>query len=259
MTGAGNLPRLFMPTPRLTVAVSAPSYAVRYLLALMKKQQILAEIHRTAQANGGRPLGRDRFERETGIRTSDWEGKYWARWNDAVRDAGLSPNQLVSAYDEAHLLAQLASLVRELGRFPTSREMILRRRHDAQFPSQTVYKRFGSKTELAAKLLEYCSADQALLDVAKFCRPIVAPASDSVDRAVEDDDDDDAGFGFVYLIKSGRYYKIGRSNAAGRREREIALQLPEKAATMHVIRTDDPPGIEGYWHQRFAEKRRNGE
>jgi len=48
----------------------------------------------------------------------------------------------------------------------------------------------------------------------------------------------------VYLIKSGRFYKIGRSNAAGRREREIALQLPEKADTVHVIRTDDPPGIE---------------
>jgi hypothetical protein len=27
--------------------------------------------------------------------------------------------------------------------------------------------------------------------------------------------------GFVYLIKSGRFYKIGRSNAVGRREREL--------------------------------------
>lgn len=231
---------------------------MRSLLALMNKQQILAEIRRTAQANGGRPLGRDRFERETGIRTSDWEGKYWARWNDAVRDAGLSPNQLVSAYDEGHLLAQLARLVRELGRFPTSRELRLKRQHDGQFPSQKVYERFGSKAEQAAKLVEYCSADPALHDVAELCRPTAIAAADSTDRAYADDDEG-AGFGFVYLIRSGKYYKIGRSNAAGRREREITLQLPEPAITVHVIRTDDPPGIEAYWHTRFAEKRLNGE
>jgi hypothetical protein len=65
--------------------------------------------------------------------------------------------------------------------------------------------------------------------------------------------------GFVYLLKSGRYYKIGKTNAVGRRERELAIQLPEKAETIHVIKTDDPSGIEEYWHKRFKTKRKHGE
>lgn len=66
-------------------------------------------------------------------------------------------------------------------------------------------------------------------------------------------------FGYVYLLKSARYYKIGRSNAVGRRERELAIQLPERATVVHSIKTDDPVGIEFYWHRRFEERRKNGE
>ncbi len=68
-----------------------------------------------------------------------------------------------------------------------------------------------------------------------------------------------ADTGFVYLLRSGRYHKIGKTNSFGRRERDLAIQLPEKATTVHVIRTDDPSGIEAYWHRRFEAKRKNGE
>jgi len=57
--------------------------------------------------------------------------------------------------------------------------------------------------------------------------------------------------GIVYLFKERRFYKIGRSNSLGRREYELGIKLPEKLKLIHQIRTDDPVGIEAYWHNRF--------
>jgi Meiotically Up-regulated Gene 113 (MUG113) protein len=221
----------------------------------MKREDILQEVCRTANANGGVPLGRLSFFKETGIKESDWKGKFWARWNDAVREAGLEPNQKQGAFSESFLIESFIALMRDLGRFPVVAELRMKKRSDASFPTSKVYERFGSKAHLAAKIRDYCTGRTGYEDVVALCRTVAGQQVSDVENGVESGEN----IGFVYLMKSGRFYKLGRSNAAGRREYEIGIQLPESLRTIHTIRTDDPTGIEEYWHKRFAAKRKKGE
>jgi hypothetical protein len=221
----------------------------------ISREHILREVQRTAAENGGKPFGRLSFFTHTGIKESDWRGKYWARWNEVLRDAGYGPNSLVEARDDEVLLDRLAALALELGRIPVTSEMRLKKRADPSFPNEKTYTRFGSKAQLLQKLRTFVLG-----------RPQYQAIVSQIDALGFGEEESLAGtgestveIGSVYLLRSGKFYKIGRSNAAGRREREIALQLPEKASIVHTIRTDDPPGIEAYWHRRFAERRKNGE
>jgi hypothetical protein len=109
---------------------------------------------------------------------------------------------------------------------------------------------------LAEKLRAYCVATDDDATAAMCTELISAKESSSISELDVPSEDQP---GFVYLLKSGRFYKFGRTNAVGRRERELAIQLPEKAALVHEITTDDAPGIEEYWHKRFAACRKNGE
>ncbi len=226
----------------------------------MEKAHILQEIRRTAEANGGAPLGVDRFEKATGIGVSEWKGKYWARWGDAQNEAGLPANAFGSKpYDERKLLEKFAQLARDLGRVPTKQDVRLKRHHDPSFPSYTAFSRRWRQGVLVARVLEFCRDDGRWDDVLRMCEQYVPPLEPAAQEPLDKSRDRVEHDGFVYLIKSGKFYKIGKTNAVGRREYELSIQLPEKAKRIHVIRTDDPTGIEEYWHKRFAEKRANGE
>jgi hypothetical protein len=218
------------------------------------KQDILSEIKRTTEENENIPLGRDRFEKETGI--SSWEiGKYWARFSDAQQEAGFSPNELKAAHDEEFLLDSIVNLMRELKSFPTRGEMRLKRFSDPNFPSDTVYyRRFGGKGKLAKKISDFAK-EKGLDDVLALCKEAI----EEYPTTKKEDAVGDFEVGEVYLFKSGRYYKIGKTNDTVRRGTEIRIQLPEKLDLIHSIKTDDPSGVEMYWHRRFESKRMNGE
>lgn len=223
----------------------------------MDKDDILNEIKRTAVANDGRVLGERAFYSETGISKTDlW--KYWARFSEAVKDAGLKPNEFrdEKQYSNDEMLGRYARLAQELRRLPTNGDLRVKKSQDSDFPNSKTYEtRFGLKWELVSKLAVYCHARPEYANLLVWCQdylkinPVAAPDEGPFKEET----------GYVYLMKMGKFYKIGRTNNVVRRGGEITIHLPEQAITVHFFRTDAPSGIEAYWHRRFADKRCNGE
>ena len=222
----------------------------------MDREQILEEIKRLATERGGEAPGREAFARATGVRMSDWYPHIWLRWGDALAEAGYAPNQLQTKVSDEVLIEKYIGLVKELGRVPVEGEIRRKSRNDQSFPSHTVFKRFGGKEKLVDAVAAYCRKTSGFEDVLALCverskalPPLAANREREQKIATE----------FVYLMKSGPHYKIGRTNSLGRRGSELAIKIPIPPTTIHSIETDDPIGVEAYWHRRFAEKRGEGE
>lgn len=223
----------------------------------MDKQHIIREIIRTAKENNGIPLGRAKFKTETGIKESDWVGKHWARWGDAVKEAGLTPNKLRSAYDEEWLIEKFISLIKEIKKFPSPQDLRLKAHNTVNFPADSTFDRLGTTSQRANTILNYCEGKSEYSDVVEICRNYIASFKQKSNVEFKKETEDN--FGYVYLQKFGTHYKIGKSINVERRNYEIGIKLPEALEIIHKIRTDDPSGIEAYWHHRFKDKRKQGE
>jgi len=222
----------------------------------MEKAKILETIRRLAAANGGKAPGSQRFESETGLGKAEWYPKYWLRWGDAIREAGCEPNSLSTSFSEEFLIQKYVDLTRELARFPIEGDLMVKRRGDRTFPNRDAFSRLGNKSERTAKILAYCRTHDEFKDAIPLVAAAVVAQSPDEDGA-----SDDTPTGYVYLFRHGsrREYKIGRTNNPMRREGEVGVELPQTLDPIHVIETDDPAGIETYWHRRFSEKRLKNE
>lgn len=65
--------------------------------------------------------------------------------------------------------------------------------------------------------------------------------------------------GDVYIIQFDRFFKIGRSVDPDRRLKEINGFLPVRAILLHRIKSDDAIRAELQLHDRFSDRRTNGE
>lgn len=221
----------------------------------MTREEILAEIRRTAEENGGKPLGVARFSQVTGIKSYDWM-RHWPRFGDAQREAGYEPNVLTTAFSDDFLLQKAAELARELGKFPTASELRLKRFTDSDFPDRKVFEnRFGDKASFVSRVYEYAKNNPEYSDVAAIAEAFV-PSNKGTSKEAEQTK---GATGFVYLFKERPgHYKIGVSDDPERRLYELT-KGPYKPELVWKIETDDPHGIEAYWHKRFEPNLIRGE
>lgn len=184
------------------------------------------------------------------------DGPPLAAVGEAVREGGFEPGAWQGrVHGDDDLLRILAGLTREFGKIPTIAELRIRRQeHPYQPAADSFHRRFGGKA-LHARLLAFADTDPEFADVAAMLAASAPARSRTAARA----EPEAVITGVVYLLRMGEFHKIGKSNDPGRRSYEIGLRLPEKHDVVHMIETDDPSGIEAYWHRRFASQRANGE
>ncbi len=220
---------------------------------MASRNEILGFIKETAKGNDGVPLGVRAFQNQTGIRQAEWRGIYWARWSDAVDEAGLTmKNTFTTRADKSVLLEKFIPAIRYYGKIPTVSESRMYSKTTPGFPSDsTIRNHFPTKIDLIKALVIYIRGKPELEDIASLCKQF--------DLAEEDTGNLPSSEGHVYLFKSGNHYKIGKTSNLERRVKEITVALPEPLTIIHTIKTDDPDGIEAYWHRRFNDRRANGE
>jgi hypothetical protein len=241
--------------PEIQVETAGPQFSGRgwqnlaEVSPIINREHILNEIQRVAIASKGSPPGRLKFASITGIHEHVWS-RYWARWGDALTEAGFKPNRWGRGFADEELLEKLAAYARELGRYPVGREIRLKALHDAAFPSENPFRRFGSRKSLALRLRDYSLA-RGYEDLVPLCESVAKETLKREPRLQRQK----ARPTFVYLVKADSGYKISRSKAVLRREAKLVFGTKEKPQIVHSIRTDDPRGIATYWRRRFADCR----
>jgi hypothetical protein len=226
------------------------------------RQYIIGEIQRTAALNTGNPLGQTQFRADSGITEGEWKGVYWTRWSDALSEAGFKPLEWNAALDEEQMMEEIAKLARTLGRYPTKYDVLLAKKSNDRIPSPSALsRRIGGRPKIIERLSAFCSSREEYKGICSvLSREVIdTPARVETEESGSPSDKVKPS-GYVYLVKSGRRYKIGQTSNHWQRKSELHKQTSEGIIEVHTIAAiDDAPGIEKYWHERFKEKRLHGE
>ena len=221
------------------------------------KTDILLKIKEYVEERNKIP-GSQAFQNFFNIPVLGWQ-LHFNTWSNAVKEAGFEPHQFSKKTNDESVLLHLIQFTRELGRFPKQIECRKKAQIDKSFPSlNVIYKTFAKdQYTRIKKVQDYCKENDGYDDIL-----LMLPALAEIDSGDNTSQNQAQRAGFVYLLRHGssrREYKIGKTFDELRRHGEIRLQMPESITSIHTIKTDDPSGIEAYWHKRFSSKRKSGE
>lgn len=215
----------------------------------MDKDQLTRRLIQLAGERGGHIAFRA-FVEATGISERRLRDQPWFQgWNKLLQEVGLDTKTFkVDRIPPEAIARAVAELMNRSGKWPTEDELRREKTHNAEIPNASTISPLRRSGELARLIVELGAANPEFADAAAIASKhlVQAPDEAATDERVK---------GYVYLLRSGRSYKVGKSGDPARRFREVKLELPDETVQVHAIATDDPSGIEAYWHQRFSAKR----
>ena len=217
----------------------------------MNKESVTQRILALAGDREGH-IGLKAFLDETGIKENWLRIQPWySGWNSLLAELGLNTKSFgVVRSSVPNIVMAVANLIVRDSLWPTQDALARERKRDDLFPSLKVIRPLRKTGELARLIVQLGSTDPNFAAAALLAAPHAAQLAQ--DTSVLSSE---RITGYVYMLRSGSHYKIGKSKDPSRRWREIRLELPEETHQVHSIPTDDPTGIEAYWHHRFKEKR----
>ena len=227
---------------------------------MTKKNDFLALLIAAAEGNGGKPPGESQFFRQCGLTRRDLWAAGYDTYGAACEAAGLRANTFsVPRMSDDDLFRPLAALARAMGKFPPTGAFNVARKRDTNFPGLAAFKRRerqGPELSLREALLAWCRKTNEFSDVSELLG-LTTTSSPKQQRTATRQ----VVNGHVYLMRygsGGAVYKIGLTDNVSRRHAQLNMMAPQDVRIVHTIPTDDPQGIERYWHERFEPKRLEG-
>ena len=165
----------------------------------MNRNQIVSEVKRVAEANGGKPLGERLFYKETGLNIQALQRAGFPNYGHAREAAGYARGTFGAAYSDDELFGPLARLTRDKQHFPTIGEIRVAQ-YSSGGPSYDAYQRAAKRGPLRKQLLDWCRQQKEFSDVAS----ILEAASDLHSKAgARARGTEKVINGYVYLMRYG--------------------------------------------------------